>query len=146
MTTPTLRDDEIRALRVACAKAKGALDRFVVLAFNTDGERPRLSIPANPERDDDLALGDALNGFARLLDSHDALARKVERLRAVVATARDALRLLQEPRITSAGGSGGEWSLIDRDPPFVREAAIGRLADALAALAALPAHDSTKEE
>lgn len=64
-------------------KARDALDRFINLAFDKGGDRPRFSIPANPDCDDDLILSAALSRL-------DALEAENARLR---DAARLALRL-----------------------------------------------------
>lgn len=62
-------------------RARDALDRFINLAFDKGGDRPRFSIPANPDRDDDLILSAALSRLA-------ALEAENARLRAVAEKAK----------------------------------------------------------
>lgn len=91
-------------------KARESFQRFVDLAFGNAGPRPRLSIPADPERDDDLIVSAALDRLAALEAENARLRAVAEKARAFVA-AEDALEVANRRYID--GGGGAAWDVAD---------------------------------
>lgn len=78
---------------VTADEAEEILKRFVDGHFCNDGEHPRMSIPANPRRDDDLRLAAFIEQSAAAIETlekafiEQAALTEVETLRAAVQLA-----------------------------------------------------------
>lgn len=68
-------------------RARESFQRFVDLAFGNAGPRPRLSIPADPDRDDDLIVSAALDRLAALEAENARLRAVAVAVPAVIAEA-----------------------------------------------------------
>jgi len=70
-----MNTNELTTGHVSCDEAREILTRFVASHFHKSEERTRISIPANPGRDDDIRL-------AAFIDQAQAARAKIDKLEA----------------------------------------------------------------
>ena len=78
--------EEIKALvskMTSGDTAHESLSRFIHQHFRTKGERPRASIPARPDYDDDLILGDFIRNADKLRNHAEWLSELVVEARRI---------------------------------------------------------------
>lgn len=108
----TLSLDEIRQRAVSAIESA---QRLIGHAFGNGGERPRLSIPARPDYDDDLIVCDAIGKIGPLCS-------EVERLKAENAKLREVAQ-----RVVSDFPPYQEIEHVDNGPDDPKEVPTGEL-------------------
>ena len=97
---------DLEAIRKRAAAARDSAGRLIDCAFgNERAERPRLSIPARPDRDDDLLVCDALDEIDPLCDELERRRAENAKLRADV----DGLAWMLAEWVVDVSDKGSGW-------------------------------------
>lgn len=79
------RIEEPDAGPVSAEEAREIAQRFIDRHFGNDAELPRISIPADPRRDDDIRIVAFIEQAAGVIEAHTRLRRELEALREQIA-------------------------------------------------------------
>lgn len=83
----TKRDDR-PTREITVNEAREILQRYVNGAHNFPGDKPRMSIPARPEVDDDLAMAKFIDQYDTLRAHTEAMAKQLEFLKDLMMESR----------------------------------------------------------